>query len=98
MGRSTKHHQGCKRHMVSAAKENKPQRSMGLSLPAASSQIPFHSMEFSALFLPDFWAKFLDSRSTLQITLGHVESNNDVQLSFISQPGKKEAINCGGWD
>lgn len=36
-GRSTKHHQGCKRHMVSAAKKNKPQRSMGLNLPAASS-------------------------------------------------------------
>lgn len=45
--RSTKHHQGCKRHMVSAAKENKPQRATGLNLPAASSQIPcFHSMVF----------------------------------------------------
>lgn len=36
-GRSTKHHQGCKRHTVSSAKKNKPQRSMGLHLPAASS-------------------------------------------------------------
>lgn len=25
-----------------------------------------------------------------------MESNNDVQLPFISQPGKKEAVNCGG--
>lgn len=50
----------------------------------------------SALLLPDFWAKFLDFRSTLQITLGHVENNNDVQLPFISQPGEKEAVSCRG--
>lgn len=50
------------------------------------------------MFLPDFWAKFLDFRSTLQITLGHVESNNDVQLSFISQvePWKKEGYKLWG--
>lgn len=44
--------------------------------------------------------RFLDFRSTLQITLGHVESNNDIQLSFISQGGitrKREVCKLCGW-